>query len=287
MKDYLSKLGIKDIVTVLAKEFKIKIKGQYFVVPSKNLKKLIKLSFDKCKNSGYPSFKKSLTEKIFDNILTYYYDIYKRIYSSIKNINLDTSNSNLDNLIISLKNNLFHIICGYLEKQKSDEICNIINQNVNDFIQNLYDSDQINYKIQNYKSDFFNKYMEQRNSIISRYNVYNHEIYYSINNNSYAIIEKMVIGKILSDLSDRIFVHLNNSIINFIKNEIKSSKRLKIFIKIPDDLINNIQKISDTIYKELGNISDDEDDELSIQNSKFCQNGKSRKNINYLINDEE
>jgi hypothetical protein len=129
--------------------------------------------------------------------------------------------------------------------------------------------------------------MEQRNSIISRYNVYNHEIYHSINNNSYAIIEKMVIGKILNDLSDRIFVHLNNSIINFIKNEIKNSKRLKIFIKIPDDLINNIQKISDEIYKKIGNISDDEDDEPNIQKSKFCKNEKNRKNINYLINDEE
>ena len=28
---------------------------------------MIELSFDKCKNSGFPSLKKSLKEKIFDN----------------------------------------------------------------------------------------------------------------------------------------------------------------------------------------------------------------------------
>lgn len=68
MVNYLMNLGIIDIIPVLSKNYKIVLKDQNINIPPKNLKTLIKLSFDKCKNSGYPSFKKSLNEQIFYNI---------------------------------------------------------------------------------------------------------------------------------------------------------------------------------------------------------------------------
>ena len=60
MEKYLYSLGIKDIIPVLAKAYQFKAGKNSITFPPKNLKKLLNLSFEKCKISNYPSFKKSI-----------------------------------------------------------------------------------------------------------------------------------------------------------------------------------------------------------------------------------
>ena len=73
MIKYLNDLGINDIVPVLAKAYPIELdRGEIRNIKPRKLKELIKLSFDKCKDSGFHSFKKSLKEKIFYQLLEYF-----------------------------------------------------------------------------------------------------------------------------------------------------------------------------------------------------------------------
>ena len=117
---YLNSLGINDIVPVLAKTYEINTNKENIQVKPQNLKKLIKLSFDKCKNSGYPSFKKSLKEKIFDNILKYFMESNNRIKSSLKNFN-PINNSNKIQVFNTIVHYLNQIIFEYIGKQNSNE----------------------------------------------------------------------------------------------------------------------------------------------------------------------
>ena len=77
---------------------------------------MIELSFDKCKNSGFPSLKKSLKEKIFDNILNYFNESNNRINNSLKNFNIINNNDKQQIL-----NNIIHylnvIISEYIGKK--------------------------------------------------------------------------------------------------------------------------------------------------------------------------
>ena len=140
---YLNSLGINDIVPVLAKTYEINTNKENIQVKPQNLKKLIKLSFDKCKNSGYPSFKKSLKEKIFDNILKYFMESNNRIKNSLKNFN-PKNNSNKIQVFNTIVHYLNQIIFEYIGKQNSNEVYNLINKTMNNFIQNLYNNDEIN-----------------------------------------------------------------------------------------------------------------------------------------------
>ena len=310
-------LGIKDIIPVLAKSKIIKSNGKIIAeIKSQNLKKLIELSFDKCKNSGFPSFKKSLKEKIFDNILNYFKESNNRINNSLRNFNIINGN-NQEQIVNNIVNYLNEIISEYIEKQNSNEVNNLINQNMKYFVQNLYNNEEIKQLINYYQYDFQNKYEQYKGKIMQKYNITINEAKTSLNNNTMNIIENMVITKILGCLTDKIYTDFNNSIMNYINEEIKIRKRNKMDINIPDYLIKEIQKISDNIYKNLGNMSDYDDEEEkyleennnninSIQfsndnnkkeesnyiNNKFNKNIQGKKNnnfnnINYLINDDD
>ena len=165
MIDYLSNLGIKDIIPVLAKTKVIKNQGKIIAeIKPQNLKKLIELSFDKCKNSGFPSFKKSLKEKIFDNILNYFQESNIRINNSLQNFNIINSN-NQQQTLNNIVNSLIEIICEYIGKQNSYEVNNLINQNMNNFVENLYDNDEIIQLINYYQTDFQNKYEQNKGKL--------------------------------------------------------------------------------------------------------------------------
>ena len=185
------------------------------------------------------------------------------------------------------------------------------------FVQNLYNNEEIKQLINYYQYDFQNKYEQYKGKIMQKYNITINEAKTSLNNNTMNIIENMVITKILGCLTDKIYTDFNNSIMNYIIEEIKIRKRNKMDINIPDYLIKEIQKISDNIYKNLGNMSDYDDEEEkyleennnninSIQfsndnnkkeesnyiNNKFNKNIQGKKNnnfnnINYLINDDD
>ena len=158
---YLNSLGINDIIPVLAKDYEITIDKQNIVIKPQNLKKLIKLSFDKCKNSGYHSFKKSLKEKIFDNILKYFIESNRRINNSLQNFD-SGYNNNVQQIFNTIIHYLNQIIFEYIGKENSNEVNNLITMTMNNFIQNLYNNDRIDKLIRYYKSDFQNKYEKKK-----------------------------------------------------------------------------------------------------------------------------
>ena len=315
MIQYLNNLGINDIIPVLAKKYVITTINQYMEIKPQNMKKLIELSFDKCKNSGFPSFKKSLKEKIFDNILHYFNDSFNKINCSLQNFNV-VNNNNKQQILNNIISYLIKIISEYLGRQNSNEINKLINQNMNNFIENLYNNNEIIQLINYYKSDFQNKYEQNKGMVMKNFNITMNEAKSSLNNNILNVIENMVITKILRILSAKIFYNFNNSIMNYIIEEIKRRKKNKMNINIPDYLIREIQKNSDNIYKNLSNMSDygDEDVKNSINinnnynsiqfsnanhkkeesnsiNNKSNNNIKGKNNnnfnsINYLINDD-
>ena len=290
MIDYLSNLGIKDIIPVLAKTKVIKNQGKIIAeIKPQNLKKLIELSFDKCKNSGFPSFKKSLKEKIFDNILNYFKESNIRINNSLQNFNIINSN-NQQQTLNNIVNSLIEIICEYIGKQNSYEVNNLINQNMNNFVENLYDNDEIIQLINYYQTDFQNKYEQNKGKVMQNYNITMNEAKATLNKNTLNMVKNIVISKILGIFANKIYFDFNNSIINYITEEIKIRKKNKMDINIPDYLIKEIQKISDNIYKNLGNMSDYGDEEeknsneiKNINSIKFSNDNKKEES-NYINN---
>ena len=184
---YLNSLGINNIVPVLAKKKIIKINNQHLEIKPQNLKKLIELRFDKCKNSGFPSLKKSLKEKIFDNILNYFNESNNRINNSLTNFNIINNNDKQQIL-----NNIIHylnlIISEHIGKKNSNEINKIINQNINNFVENLCKNDEIIQLINYYESDFQNKYEQNKGIAMENYNITKIERTAQLNNNTLNII---------------------------------------------------------------------------------------------------
>ena len=261
MVNYLKNLGIKYIIPVLSKNYKIVLKDQSINIPPKNLKSLVKLSFDKCKNSGYPSFKKSLNEQIFYNILKNCSGINNGINNSLQSLNLAKNKNSENNIQATITNILSQIICQYLGIKNDNEINSIINQNIDDFIQSLFENEEIDNIIKYYISDIQNLYDKNKDIILAKYNVNINEINYSFNNNINKKIEEMVILKILVILSNKIYTEFNIAIMNFISEEIKIRKKIKTSVVIPFSVIKEIQRISDNIYINLENICDDEQED--------------------------
>ena len=140
---------------------------------------------------------------------------------------------------------------------------------------------------------------------MQNYNITMNEAKSTLNNNILNYIEQIVITKVLRIMSTKIYNDYNNSIMNYINEEIKIRKKNKIDINIPDYLIKKIEKNSDEIYKKLGNMSDDEDEkeedkdsieksfkkknnQIKISNDKnYSQNEINNINIKYKNNIKE
>ena len=156
---------------------------------------------------------------------------------------------------------------------------------------------------------------------MQKYNITMNEAKSALNNNILNYVEQIVITKVLGIMSTKIYNDYNNSIMNYINEEIKIRKKNKIDINIPDYLIKKIEKISDEIYKNLGNMSDDDEkneekdsiekslkkkneyikisndiikneNEINSMNNNYKNNIKEKnknnyQNIKYLINDDD
>ena len=156
---------------------------------------------------------------------------------------------------------------------------------------------------------------------MQKYNITMNEAKSALNNNILNYVEQIVITKVLGIMSTKIYNDYNNSIMNYINEEIKIRKKNKMDINIPDYLIKKIEKISDEIYKNLGNMSDDDEkneekdsiekslkkkneyikisnniikneNEINSMNNNYKNNIKEKnknnyQNIKYLINDDD
>ena len=60
---------------------------------------------------------------------------------------------------------LNQIIFEYIGKQNSNEVNNLITMTVNNFIQNLYNNDEINQLIKYYKFGFQNEYEKKKEKL--------------------------------------------------------------------------------------------------------------------------
>ena len=156
---------------------------------------------------------------------------------------------------------------------------------------------------------------------MQKYNITMNEAKSALNNNILNYVEQIVITKVLGIMSTKIYNDYNNSIMNYINEEIKIRKKNKMDINIPDYLIKKIEKNSDEIYKNLGNMSDDDEkneekdsivkslkkkneyikisnniikneNEINSMNNNYKNNIKEKnknnyQNIKYLINDDD
>ena len=276
MEDYLNNFGIKDIIPVLAKNYIIKNAGKEITIPPKNLKRLIKASFEKCKNSGYPSFKKSLSERLLTDICIN----AEQIYNNNNIIISQMENSGKKKIIEFIKSYLYNIICEYIGKINNNEIYNNIQSNMQNLIQNMYNNDKIQELIEEYQTKFENRYQKEKSNVLSNYNISPNEVKHSINQSIYEEIENKVIFKILKILVNQILTEFNAGIMEFIKQEIKIRKKNNISIELPPDLIKKIQNISDKIYNNLGNISDDENEDEKDDEDKVRYNNNKKNNFN-------
>ena len=111
---------------------------------------------------------------------------------------------------------------------------------------------------------------------MQNYNITMNEVKSALNNTILKYIEEIVITKVLGILINKIYNDYNNAIMNYIKEEIKIRKKNKMDINIPNYLIKKIEKISDEIYKNLGNMYDD--DEKDEEKYSFENNLKEKNN---------
>ena len=201
----------------------------------------------------------------------------------MKNFN-PINNSNKIQVFNTIVHYLNQIIFEYIGKQNSNEVNNLINKIMNNFIQNLYNNDEINQLINYYKSDFQNQYERNKGIIMQNYNITMNEVKSALNNNILKYIEEIVITKVLGILINKIYNDYNNAIMNYINEEIKIRKKNKMDINIPNYLIKKIEKISDDIYKNLGNMYDD--DEKDEEKDYFENNLKEKNNRIQISNDK-
>ena len=185
------------------------------------------------------------------------------------------------NLFDYIINYIYKIIYEYIGQLDSNEINGIINANINYFRQNIYNNQNLSEIINHYKNIFDNNYANEKNNILSNYNVSPYEInnfYYS---NSYQKIADSVHSQALNLLSKTILYDINNAILNFMYNEIMKRKQFNISIELPSYMINKINSFANKIYNKLIYISYGESDEIDRKNltsysfyKKYGKNGK-------------
>ena len=216
-------------------------------------------------------------------------------------MNTNSTEKNLQSLVGSIIMGLYQIIINYIGKQNSNEIRSLIEGNINKFLENLYNNEDIREIINHYKTDFMNQYNNGKNAILSNYNITINEVNTYLNNKINQLIKEIVIIKIITKLSEKIYSEYNSYIVKYFEEEIKNIKKTTISINIPAHLINSIQDISDKIYQKLGNISDDEEEILEkeeVKKENIIKNNannkdkekikkNNKKNIDYLINDDD
>ena len=279
MEQYLSNLGIKDIMPVLAKEYKLKIINISQTFPPQNLNELIKLSFEKCKNSDYSAFKKSISEKIFVKLeeinMKELFQNLMFIIGALKNCVISGTN-----LITSIKESIYQLIEEYIGNLDRDEIKGIINCNINNFYQNIRNDNSIGEIIRQNNAIYQNIFIKIKNLILSKLNVADYELnnYYINSNQNYQISEKVYTKAILI-LYGKILIELNESINNYILSQISLKKRLKITIDLPKEMINKIKMNTDKIYNNLGNIYNEENNNGF---NKTCYSAIKPKYNNYF-----
>ena len=279
MEQYLSNLGIKDIIPVLAKEYKLKIINISQTFPPQNLNELIKLSFEKCKNSDYSAFKKSISEKIFVKLeeinMKKLFQNLMFIIGTLKNCVISGTN-----LITSIKESIYQLIEEYIGNLDRDEIKGIINCNINNFYQNIRNDNNIGEIIRQNNTIFQNIFIKIKNLILSKLNVADYELnnYYINSNQNYQISEKVYTKAVLI-LYGKILIELNESINNYISSQISLKKRLKITIDLPKEMINKIKMNTDKIYNNLGNIYNEENNNGF---NKTCYSAIKPKYNNYF-----
>ena len=197
MEQYLSNLGIKDIMPVLAKEYKLKIINISQTFPPKNLNELIKISFEKCKNSDYSAFKKSYKEKIFQKLEQINNEKY---FNNRYYINREIRNylTNDNNPIMSIKEHIFQIIEEYIGNLDRDEIIGIINFNINNFYQNIRNDNSIGEIIRQNNTIYQNEFNNRKNQVLWQYNVADYELnYYYIKSNQYYQIAEKIYSEVI------------------------------------------------------------------------------------------
>ena len=213
----------------------------------------------------------------------------------------NSDEKNLQSLVGFIILGLCQIIINYIGKQNSNKIRSLIEGNINKFLENLNNNEEIVEIINHYKTEFMNQYNNGKNKILSNYNITVNEVHTYLNNKIVQIIKEIVMIKIITKLSEKIYSEFNRYILKYFEEVIKNMKKTTISINIPTHLINSIQDISDKIYQKLGNISDDEekilekeeDKKENIINNKRNNKEKekikkkSKKNIDYLINDDD
>ena len=264
---------------VLAKEYKLKIINISQTFPPKNLNELIKISFEKCKNSDYSAFKKSYKEKIFQKLEQINNEKY---FNNRYYINREIRNylTNDNNPIMSIKEHIFQIIEEYIGNLDIDEIIGIINYNINNFYQNIRNDNSIGEIIRQNNAIYQNIFIKIKNLILSKLNVADYELnnYYINSNQNYQISEKVYTKAILI-LYGKILIELNESINNYISSQISLKKRLKITIDLPKEMINKIKMNTDKIYNNLGNIYNEENNNGF---NKTCYSAIKPKYNNYF-----
>ena len=283
MEQYLSNLGIKDIMPVLAKEYKLKIINISQTFPPQNLNELIKLSFEKCKNSDYSAFKKSISEKIFVKLeeinMKKLFNNLMFIIGALKNCVISGANP-----ITSIKERIYQLIEEYIGNLDRNEIKGIINYNINNFNQNIRNDNNIGEIIRQNNTIYQNIFIKIKNLILSKLNVADYELnnYYINSNQNYQISEKVYTKAILI-LYGKILIELNESINNYILSQISLKKRLKITIDLPKEMINKIKMNTDKIYNNLGNIYNEENNNGF---NKTCYSAIKPKYNNYFKSDK-
>lgn len=254
----LNKIGIIDIVPVLSKKKVISINNKKIEIKPKNLEKLIKLSFDKIKISYFTTFISAMNEKLFENIIKSFKESYNTIINFLQNINEKTNNNedNEHHKKITMINYFNQIISEYIGKQNSKETFDLINEYTNNIFQNLDNNEEVNNLIYNYKTDFQKEYLLKRDIILRKYKVYMSEVNSTLNDNILKKIEKMVINECLRNLSSKLYIDFNKSLMGYMVEEINNRKQNEINVNIPNNLCNEIENNYNDIYKNLGELSE-------------------------------
>ena len=269
--EYLKNFGINDAIAVLAKKKIIKNIDQEIEIKPRNLEKLIKLSFNKSKNYFLISFINALKEKLNEKTIKFFEGANNNIINSLLTINKNTNNieCNENYIFKSIVDYFNQIISEYIGEYESKETFTSINQYISKIFHNLDENEEVNHLIKYYKNDFEINFLHERDKIILKYKIYFNEIYFSLINNILKKIEKMVINEVLFALANHIYSDYNKSLMKYIVEEMNNRKENELDINIPDNLYIEIQNRFNNIYKCLGEISEETNENEKEKNESF------------------
>ena len=249
MEKYLKKIGAKSIVPVLAKDYTFKSSKFVSVIKANNMEKLLNLSFEKCRETGFASFKKSISHQIFDDIIL---EAKMNNCDNLLDVMYFTRSKCYDNSQFPkrIKNIIYRQIC----LEEDDEISSLVNNAFKIFMDNYYKNKEIaeltNTIVNKAWNNLSSVYIKCRKILMDQLNVSESELVYnySLEGQIKTAKRNEIFNTIMRLLGNKISMKINDALLVSLINAVKKREKEPLNVDFGCEISEKIREVSNKIY---------------------------------------